>query len=122
RVIAGRDRTDEDRNVLLIGQRTVVGLVLLVVLNGAVEHEQRAGQAERAAQIISKVDFRTGTTGTAREDRVAQQAQASVAAPNLLLELVDVLLEVAQADDIGRTVERRGARRRRSAGCARAGC
>ena len=44
--------------------------------------------------------------GAAADDRVAEEREARVAAPDLVLELVDPLLEIAQAHGVGRAVHR----------------
>jgi hypothetical protein len=99
RVIARRDRALEDRDLFLPGERP--GIVLLVVLDRAVEHEQRARETESTAHVVLKADRGTCADDAARKDRVAQQAEAGVAAPDLLFQLVDSGFEIAQAYRVG---------------------
>jgi hypothetical protein len=82
-VIAGRDRPLEDGDLLLSGQGARV--VLLIVLNGTVEHEQSSRQSKRAAHVVLEDDRRARATDTARKNGVAQQAEPGMAAPDLLL-------------------------------------
>src|SRR5690606_32182182 len=63
-VIARGDRPAEDGYLFLCGQRA--RLVLLVVLDGPVQDEQRLGQAEGGAHVIAEGDLRTGPTNSTR--------------------------------------------------------
>ena len=101
-VIAGRDRSAEDRDLFLLGERAAV--VGLVVLDGAVEHEERAHQPERARHVVLELNLGARAGEPSGQDRVGQERKARVAAPNLLFELVDALLEIAQANGVGRAV------------------
>ena len=98
RVIARRDRAAEDRDVLLVGERA--GVVLAVVLDRAVDDEERAREAERARHLVLEVDLGARAGGAAAEDRVAEEREARVAAADLILQLVDALLEIAEADRV----------------------
>src|SRR5689334_22060632 len=98
-VIAGRNRSTEDRNFLLLGERAAV--VGLVVLDGPIQNEERAHQLEGARHVVLELNLRAGTGEPAGQDGVGQEREARVAAADLLFQLVDALLEVAQANGVG---------------------
>ena len=79
----------------------VVGLG--VDLN-AVERVGRLHQAERAAHLVLVADDRARGADDAAEHGLLEQVEARLGAEDLLLELVDVLLERAQANGVGARV------------------
>ena len=56
-VIARRDRAAEDWDVLLVGQGAALVLVLAVVLDGAVDDEERAHEAEGVRHLVVEGDL-----------------------------------------------------------------
>jgi hypothetical protein len=60
---------------------------------------------ESVAELVLEADFGSRAADPAGQDGVGEQAQARVAAPDLLLQLVDSLLEVAQANHVRRAVD-----------------
>src|SRR5204863_7605184 len=63
-VVAGRNRAAENRDLFLLGEGTrVVGLV---VLDGAVQNEERAYEAERRGHVVLKRDLGSGAGEPAR--------------------------------------------------------
>src|SRR5262249_43971043 len=104
-VVARRHRPLEDRDLLLIRERAV--LVLAAVRNGAVDDEERPGEPEGARHLVVEDDLRPRPGNAAREDRVGEQRQAGVASTDLILQLVDSGLEVAEAYRVRGAIHRR---------------
>ena len=117
-VIARRDRAAEDRDLLLIGERA--GVVRAVVLDRTVDDEERAREAEGARHLVLEEDLGARARGAAAEDRVAEEREPRVAATDLVLQLVDARLEVAEANAVRRAVHR-ALLRDRNSGTARDG-
>ena len=68
--------------------------------------EERARQLEGARHLVPELDLGTRAGGPAADDGVAEQRQPGVTSPDLVLQLVDTLLQVAQTDGVGRPGDR----------------
>ena len=72
----------------------------------AVDDEERPRELEGVRHLVLELDLGARPCGAAADDRVAEEREAGVATPDLVLELVDTLLEVAQAHRVRRAVHR----------------
>src|SRR5690606_19386227 len=105
-VVARRDRAAEDRDGRLLAERA--GAIGLVVLHAAVEHDEQPRELELIGELVLEGDRGPRSGAAAREDGVAEEREPRVAAPDLLLELVDALLQITEPHGIGLTIHAGG--------------